>query len=37
MWLLERLQPDLKTIADFRKDNNYTPNKIKDYIRRMEK
>jgi hypothetical protein len=21
MWLLERLQPDLKTIADFRKDN----------------
>jgi len=78
MWLLERLQPDFKTIADFRKDNrkgitkvcrhfielcrqmnmftdaivaidgskfkavnskhnNYTPNKVKDHIARMEK
>jgi transposase len=78
MWLLERLKPDFKTIADFRKDNgkaitkvcrhfielcrqmnmftdavvaidgskfkavnskhnNYTPNKVKDHILRIEK
>jgi transposase len=41
MWLLGRLSPDFKTIADFRKNNgkknNYTPQKLKFHIERVEK
>jgi len=28
MWLLSRLAPDHKTIADFRKDNGLAPRKV---------
>lgn len=41
MWLLERLQPNFKTIADFIEDNGkakiYTPSKVNFHIEHVEK